>query len=78
MVVGLLKEAKRYHRAWWHVYLDNYAGGQIVDPWENLTEGNRLHDLADTWLKMHGRKLTSFHLKRSGQEELIQPKSLEH
>ena len=54
MVVGLLKEAKRYHRAWCHVYLDNYAGGQIVDLWENFTEGNRLHDLAeDAWKKAH-------------------------
>ena len=51
-MVGLLKEAKRQNRSWWHVYLDNYAGGQIVDKGEETIGGERLHELAETaWQK---------------------------
>jgi len=46
-MVGLLKEARENRRAWWHVYLDNYAGGQILSMEEDKTEGDRLHGLAE-------------------------------
>ena len=53
-MVGLLREAKRDRRAWWHVYLDNYAGGQLVDIEEHTTEGDKLHDLAEqAWKEAH-------------------------
>ena len=53
-MVGLLKESKKSERAWWHVYLDNYAGGQIVGPSEESLEGNRLHELAErAWKEAH-------------------------
>ena len=46
-MVGLLKEARRDNRAWWHVYLDNFAAGQIHGPDEELKGGHRLHQLAE-------------------------------
>ena len=46
-MVGLLKEARRDNRAWWHVYLDNFAAGQIHDTTEDLRGGDRLHRLAE-------------------------------
>eukprot|EP00435_Cladocopium_sp_Y103_P023470 s1361_g5.t1 len=46
-MTGLLREARANKRAWWHVYLDNYAGGQIVDWDETAVEGERLHQLAE-------------------------------
>ena len=35
-MVGLLKEARRDNRAWWHVYLDNFAAGQIHESGDHL------------------------------------------
>lgn len=46
-MVGLLKEAKRSGRAWWHVYLDNFAAGQVVDEDESILGGQFLHDQAE-------------------------------
>lgn len=46
-MTGLLKEARRDNRAWWHVYLDNFAAGQIHSPTEELRGGHRLHQLAE-------------------------------
>ena len=48
-MVGLMQESKKSGKAWWHVYLDNFAAGEIVrgGPGE---EGDRLHILAeDAW-----------------------------
>lgn len=46
-MTGLLKEARRDNRAWWHVYLDNFAAGQIHSTTEELRGGHRLHQLAE-------------------------------
>eukprot|EP00435_Cladocopium_sp_Y103_P065421 s378_g27.t1 len=51
-MVGLLQQSKREQRAWWHVYLDNYAGGQLVGPDEDATLGDQLHEWAEeAWKK---------------------------
>ena len=48
-MVGLLKESAREDRAWWHVYLDNFAAGE-VSTGGNVAQGNLLHDMAeDAW-----------------------------
>eukprot|EP00435_Cladocopium_sp_Y103_P055228 s1339_g18.t1 len=46
-MVNLLAVAKHENRAWWHVYLDNYAGGQLVSSNGNNDAGQRLHELAE-------------------------------
>lgn len=46
-MTGLVKEARRDNRAWWHVYLDNFATGQIHSATEELRGGHRLHQLAE-------------------------------
>lgn len=49
-MVGLLKEAKASKRAWWHVYLDNFAAGQILGPDEKSTLRDQIHNMAeDAW-----------------------------
>ena len=46
-MVGLLKESAEKGKAWWHVYLDNFAAGEIVR--DGLgSEGDRLHILAES------------------------------
>ena len=53
-MTGLLKEAKRNDRSWWHVYLDNFASGQVCDTHETLVGGSRLHELAEeAWKEAH-------------------------
>jgi len=53
-MVGLLKTAKQSHRTWWHVYLDNFAAGQLVNPSETIVSGNALHDTAEAaWATAH-------------------------
>ena len=48
-MVGLLKESEEKGKAWWHVYLDNFAAGEIVKGGIGV-EGDRLHILAeDAW-----------------------------
>ncbi|CAL1160405.1 unnamed protein product, partial [Cladocopium goreaui] len=46
-MVGLLKEAREHRRIWWHVYLDNYAGGQVLGVSETSAAGDQLHQLAE-------------------------------
>lgn len=46
-MVGLLKEARHSGRSWWHVYLDNFAAGQILGDTEELVGGELLHQLAE-------------------------------
>ena len=48
-MVGLISEAHDKGKAWWHVYLDNFAAGEIVDG-TNRDGGDHLHQLAeDAW-----------------------------
>ena len=50
-MVGILDEAHGANRAWWHVYLDNFAAGEVTVKGQ-LTQGDWLHDLAETaWTK---------------------------
>ncbi len=46
-LVGILDEARVGSRPWWHVYLDNFAAGQLVAPHDQVVHGNTLHDLAE-------------------------------
>ena len=46
-MVGLLREADVTGRAWWHVYLDNFAAAEISKGEEKIKEGDRLHILAE-------------------------------
>ena len=44
---GLLKEARQSRRLWWHVYLDNFAAGQVIGPEEQTLAGDALHERAE-------------------------------
>ena len=46
-MVGLLKDANHSQRYWWHVYLDNFAAGQVLGPAESETSGHLLHQTAE-------------------------------
>lgn len=53
-MTGPLKEAKQNNRSWWHVYLDNFASGQVVGSNETLVGGSQLHELAEeAWKEAH-------------------------
>lgn len=45
-MVGLLAESRKEGKAWWHVYLDNFAAGEVVTGNANLA-GDELHRLAE-------------------------------
>lgn len=53
-MVGICREAKASSRLWWHVYLDNFALGQVVGNEEETVAGSRVHDLAEDAWKMAG------------------------
>ena len=42
-----MKKVRRDHGVLWHVYLDNYAGGQVVNVSESTVAGGQLHQLAE-------------------------------
>ena len=44
---GILNQARRTSRFWWHVYLDNFAAAQAFDSETELVNGDLLHRLAD-------------------------------
>eukprot|EP00438_Fugacium_kawagutii_P023755 Skav215449 [mRNA] locus=scaffold2193:99355:102374:- [translate_table: standard] len=46
-MVGIITEARKSSRCWWHIYLDNFAAGQIVSGDNEVEAGNRLHDSAE-------------------------------
>ena len=43
----VLAEAKAERKSWWHVYLDNYAGGERVFTGETALDAQLCHDLAE-------------------------------
>ena len=45
-MVGVLEKAAEVGKAWWHVYLDNFAAGEISEPGER-NAGDRLHEMAE-------------------------------
>ena len=48
----ILSEAKHAETAWWHVYLDNYAGGERILPTKPAMAGKICHELAEeAWRK---------------------------
>ena len=52
-MVGLSDEAQTTDRAWWHVYLDNFAAGEVTVGGK-LHQGDWLHELAETAWKNTG------------------------
>ena len=46
-MTGLLKESRKGRRGWWHVYLDNYAGGQLINADETTDFGDFLQACAE-------------------------------
>ena len=46
-MVGLVDMAKKEDRSWWHVYLDNFAAGQIVSAEQQGLSGGMLHEMAE-------------------------------
>lgn len=46
-MAGIMDEAKRTERSWWHVYLDNFAAGEVTKDFEHGLGGDRLHQLAE-------------------------------
>jgi len=47
-MVGLLDEARKKGKAWWHVYLDNFAAGEVGKRGESFSSGHELHQLAES------------------------------
>lgn len=46
----VLDEAASRGRSWWHVYLDNYAGGERIEPGESALDAAICHQMAeDAW-----------------------------
>ena len=45
-MVGVLEKATELGKAWWHVYLDNFAAGEISEPGER-DAGDELHEMAE-------------------------------
>lgn len=46
-MVGILDEANKHKRVWWHVYLDNFAAGQVCEHKCDLVAGDAVHELAE-------------------------------
>ena len=46
-MVGLLDEARRRGKAWWHIYLDNFAAGEVGKQEDGFWSGHELHQLAE-------------------------------
>ena len=47
-MVGIFHMARQQSKLWWHVYLDNFALGQVVSSDNDMAAGHSLHDLAET------------------------------
>ena len=45
-MVGILEKAKDLGQAWWHVYLDNFAVGEISQRGQTM-DGTKLHNMAE-------------------------------
>ena len=45
-MVGILEKAKDLGQAWWHVYLDNFAAGEISQRGQTM-DGTKLHNMAE-------------------------------
>ena len=43
----MLNKAESEGRTWWHVYLDNFAAGQVAEKGADFYEGEELHQLAE-------------------------------
>ena len=52
-MVGILEEAQKESRAWWHVYLDNFAAGEVLEK-GSPNAGDLLHDLSEEAWKNAG------------------------
>lgn len=46
-MVGILDESRRTNKLWWHIYLDNFAAGQVFDDPQDIKHGIALHELAE-------------------------------
>lgn len=44
-MVGLLERSRKLGKSWWHVYLDNFAAGEIINEGE-LDHGGEVHHRA--------------------------------
>ena len=53
-VTGLVVEAKKKDKSFWHVYLDNFAAGEVDERGSDFASGDRLHQLAEAaWTDAH-------------------------
>lgn len=64
-MVGVLQEARSSGRHWWHVYLDNFAAGEIVSPTGDWSQGEQIHQMAELAWREAG-VLSSEKKRRSG------------
>lgn len=46
-MVGIIKQVRQTSRFWWHVYLDNFAAGQIISDTTEMMAGMALHEQAE-------------------------------
>lgn len=46
-MVGLVGEATRTGKSWWHVYLDNFAAAEVGTTGSDFAEGHKLHEEAE-------------------------------
>eukprot|EP00435_Cladocopium_sp_Y103_P053433 s832_g17.t1 len=70
-MVGLLEESHQSGKAWWHIYLDNFAACQVGDPAEGFEHGEAIHQEAEALWKRAGVVSAEKKRKRcevSGQE----------
>ena len=53
-MVDIVRESEKQGRNWWHIYLDNFAGGQAFTDEEELALGERIHLWAEEAWKEAG------------------------
>ena len=53
-MTGVIEEATREQRTWWHVYLDNFAAGEIGDRDSKWKGGDQLHQMAEECWALSG------------------------
>ena len=53
-MTGIISEAVISNRSWWHVYLDNFAAGEVGDSDSSWNGGDTLHQLAEECWSLAG------------------------
>lgn len=65
----ILTHSKNEDRAWWHVYLDNFAAGERIVPSQPSTWGRLCHEAAEACWNRAGVAMSQN--KRKSQESIV-------